>query len=246
MMGSSRAATAGRAEIGEHHMKTSTFAQRTFAFYAKLETPRVPRGIHVMNPYSDAHARRYVRAFLDRYFGDNHSRVLVFGINPGRFGAGVTGVTFTDPVALADECGIANALPRKRELSSIFVYDFIRRFGGPGAFYRHFFLTAASPLGFTRLGLNYNYYDDPALAKSVTPFITSSMRRQIALGARTHQAIVFGAGANHRYLQRLNEEHRLFDTLVPLDHPRFIMQYRRKKLDEYLDRYAEVFARAQL
>ena len=170
--------------------------------------------------------------------------MLVFGINPGRFGAGVTGVTFTDPVALADECGIANELPRKRELSSIFVYDFIKRFGGPESFYQRFFLTAASPLGFTRQGLNYNYYDDPALAKSVTPFIASTMRRQIALGGRTDRAIVFGAGENFRFLKRLNEEHGFFRTVDALDHPRFIMQYKRKRLNEYFERYGEVFSRA--
>ncbi len=197
-----------------------------------------------MNPYADARVRAYTRAFLSKYFPDNDARVLVLGINPGRFGAGITGVTFTDPVALADDCGIANELPRRRELSSIFVYSFINRFGGPRLFYRRFFLTAASPLGFTRGGTNYNYYDDPALLRAVTPFIVTSIERQIALGGRRDHAIVFGAGENLRFLQRLNERHRFFDALLPLEHPRFIMQYRRKRLDEYLDKYADTFSRA--
>ena len=225
-------------------MSEKTFGARAFDFYTGLQAPRVPRGIRVMNPYGEPSVRRCVRAFLDRFYADNKPRVLVFGINPGRFGAGLTGITFTDPVALADECGIANDLARRRELSSIFVYAFINRFGGAESFYRRFFLTAASPLGFTRGGNNYNYYDDPKLARSVTPFMTSAIRRHIALGGREDHAIVFGAGENFRFIKRLNDEHGFFGRVEALDHPRFIMQYRRKKLDEYLERYAEVFSRA--
>jgi hypothetical protein len=225
-------------------MRASTFGSRAFSFYTKLDAPRVPRGIQVMNPYADVRVRRYVRAFLDKFYGDNEPRVLVFGINPGRFGAGLTGVTFSDPVALADECGIANDLPRRRELSSIFVYAFIERFGGPESFYRRFFLTAASPLGFTRGGNNYNYYDDRMLARAVAPFIAKTIRQQLALGGRQDHAIVFGTGENFRFLQRLNEQHAFFGSLSALDHPRFIMQYRRKRLEHYLARYQEVFAAA--
>jgi len=195
-----------------------------------------------MNPYSDAHVRGCVRAFLDRYFSDNVKRVLVFGINPGRFGAGITGVTFTDPVALAEKCGVDNDLPRKQELSSVFMYNVIERYGGTREFYRRFFLTAVSPLGFTRNGRNLNYYDDLALARAVTPFITNTIEQQIALGARHDRAIVLGAGKNLQFLQQLNERHGYFQTILPLEHPRWIMQYRRRQLDTYLAKYEEAFA----
>jgi hypothetical protein len=198
-----------------------------------------------MNPYRDARVRRYVHEFLQRYFDDNESRVLVFGINPGRFGAGITGVTFTDPIALADLCGIPNDLPRRRELSSIFVYDFIERVGGVRTFYRRFFLTAASPLGFTRRGRNLNYYDDPSLARAVTPFIAHSIERQIALGGRRDHAIVLGKGANMNFMSRLNAEHGFFQQIHALEHPRPIMQYRRRQLEHYLSRYVDVFRETQ-
>jgi hypothetical protein len=219
---------------------SSTFGARVFRFYRNLVSPAVPAGIEVMNPYTDPHIRRYVREFLQRYFDDNEPRVLVFGINPGRFGAGITGVTFTDPVALADLCGIANDLPRRRELSSIFIYDFIERFGGVQAFYRRFFLTALSPLGFTREGRNLNYYDDPGLVRAVTPFITRCIQRQIAIGGRRDHAIVLGKGANTKLMSRLNDEHGFFRQIHSLEHPRPIMQYRRQRLEYYLSRYVEV------
>ena len=205
----------------------------------------MPRGVRVMNPYAEPRVRGYVRAFLNRYFDDNQQRILVFGINPGRFGAGVTGVTFTDPVALADVCGIANHLGRRRELSSVFVYAFIERWGGARRFYRQFFLTAVSPLGFTRNHTNLNYYDVPALARRSTPFIVESIRCQIALGARTDHAIVLGMGQNLRFVQTLNDRYGFFGHVRGLEHPRFIMQYRRKQLDRYLEKYASVFALAE-
>lgn len=190
-----------------------------------------------MNPYIEPRTQVYVRAFLEKYFSDNRKRTLILGINPGRFGAGITGVTFMDPVALADECGIPNDMPRKRELSAIFVNKVINHLGGPQAFYERFFISAVSPLGFTRGGINLNYYDDRKLERAVTPFIVSSIEAQIALGCRRDRVIVLGRGENAKFLTRLNDEHRWFDSVQPLDHPRFIMQYRRKKLDDYIASY---------
>ncbi len=225
-------------------MSNTTFASRALRFYRGLTAPKVPAGVTVMNPYKNRRVIGYVRAFLDDYFGDREPRTLVFGINPGRFGAGITGITFTDPVALADFCGIANDLPRKRELSSIFIYDFIHRYGGVREFYRRFFLTAICPLGFTRSGLNLNYYDVPALARAVEPFIVASVRRHIAIGGRTDRAIVIGKHKNLQFVERLNERHHFFETIDSVEHPRSIMQYRRRHLERYLAGYETVFRRA--
>ena len=219
-----------------------TFGSRAFQFYTGLVCPKPQQNVTVMNPYTDAHVRGYVRAFLDKYFSDNAKRVLVFGINPGRFGAGITGVTFTDPVALADNCGIENDLPRRQEISSIFIYNVIERCGGTHEFYRRLFLTAVSPLGFTRNGNNLNYYDDPALARAVTPFVTDTIEQQIALGGRRDRAIVLGIGENARFLQQLNEKHGFFQKIDALEHPRWIMQYRRRQLEKYLAKYEEALA----
>ncbi len=219
----------------------TTFGTRALRFYTTLRAPRVPTGVDVMNPYGDTRARRYVRAFCDKFFADNAPRVLVLGINPGRFGAGITGVTFTDPVALAEYCGIENDLPRRRELSSVFIYDFIAKFGGVRRLTSRFFLTAVSPLGFTREGKNLNYYDESALTRAVTPFIAHAIKQQLALGGRRDHAIVLGLGDNQRFLRTLNEEHGFFATIHALEHPRWIMQYKRKRLAFYLEKYCDVF-----
>lgn len=193
-----------------------------------------------MNPYRDPRVLRYVRAFLDKFYSDDNPRTLILGINPGRFGAGVTGVTFTDPVALNDFCGIENHLGRRRELSSVFVFDVVNHLGGPERFFSRYFLSAICPLGFTKGGINMNYYDDPKLVEAVRPFIVRTLRQQIALGARRDVAVILGRGTNLKFMQRLNDEEQLFGELRGLDHPRFIMQYRRKRVQEYLQTYEAV------
>jgi len=228
-------------------MTTTTFADRAQEFYASLRAPRVPPGVHVMNPYRDPQVIAYVREFLCRFYSDNRERSLIVGINPGRFGAGVTGVTFTDPVALQDFCGISNHLPRRRELSSVFIYDVIGHLGGPDRFFGRFFLSAICPLGFTkgRGGVNVNYYDDPVLARAVTPFIVRTLRQQIALGCRRDRLVVLGRGANLKFIERLNAEHGFFADVRGLDHPRFIMQYRRKKVRDYLRAYERLLGEVE-
>ncbi|MEO8580554.1 MAG: uracil-DNA glycosylase family protein [Gemmatimonadales bacterium] len=219
-----------------------TFGDRAFRFYTSLVTPRVPRGVAVMNPYMEPSVRGCLRKYLDKYFSDNRERVLILGINPGRFGAGVTGVTFADPVALADYCGIPNELPRRRELSSVFVYDVVNALGGPSEFHSRFFLSAVCPLGFTQDGVNLNYYDDRKLERAVTPFIVSSVEQHIALGGRRDHVVILGRGENSKFFTRLNDHHRWFGSIHSLDHPRFIMQYRRKKLDAYIEKYRTVLS----
>ena len=223
----------------------SAFGARALNFYTTLSTiDGLPSNVQVMNPYTKPEIRRYVELFLRKFFSDNRERVYVFGINPGRFGAGVTGVTFTDPVALEQFCGVPNELEKRREVSSELVYAFIERWGGVEKFYRDFFLTAVSPLGFTRNGTNYNYYDDPKLYTALKPFIVRSLKAQLSLGAKRDAAILFGTGKNQRVFAELNQEHGFFKRVYALEHPRFIMQYRRKRLQEYLVKYHETFTQA--
>ena len=222
--------------------RQSSFGKRAYDFHVTLKPPVVPRAVEVMNPYTERAVKGYLRKFLNKYFDDDRARIAILGINAGRFGAGLTGINFTDPVALADECGIPNNLPRKRELSSIYIYDMIRHMGGPAGFYQQFFLSAVCPLGFTREGVNLNYYDDRRLERAVTPFIISSVERHIAFGCRRDHVVILGRGDNARFFGRLNDEYRWFDEVHAVDHPRFIMQYRRKRLEEYLDQYASVLS----
>jgi hypothetical protein len=217
---------------------TRTFGSRVIEFYEHLKPPRLPGlGVDVLFPYRDRVVRQCTTAFYRKFFDDSAPRVFLIGINPGRFGGGTTGVPFTDPVSLENHCGIANPFPRRRELSAEFIEALIDRFGGPREFYRRYFIGAVSPVGFTKDGKNYNYYDSPKLLAAVKPFIIRTFREQLAFGARRDVAIVLGTGKNFDFLSRLNEEQRFFEKLECVEHPRFIMQYRRPHIKRFLDKY---------
>lgn len=197
----------------------------------------LPKQIAVLNPFKNEVTRYLSEAFYKKYYSDSNKRTAIIGINPGRFGSGITGVPFTDPINLEKYCGIKNNLPKKHELSSEFVYRVIEAYGGLQNFYGDFYFTSVSPLGFTKDGKNINYYDDKVLQTKLEDFIRESFTTQLSWGIHREIAFVFGEGKNYDFLEKLNQQHRFFKLLVPLPHPRFIMQYKRKKVDEYIALY---------
>lgn len=219
------------------------WSDKIISFFNSLPPlQKLPRGIVAMNPYRDRETMEVVMAFYKKYYNDAKPRTLLLGINPGRFGSGTTGISFTDPIRLEKNCGIPNSLPKKPELSSDFVYRMIDAFGGTTEFYKKYFISAVSPLGFTRGGTNINYYDDKKLEAAVEPFAATCISRMRNMGLDRRRCFCIGEGKNLQFLNKLNNQHRWFKELVPLSHPRFIMQYRRKQLDQYISSYLEHLA----
>ena len=218
-----------------------TFSEKAVSFLSSLDLT-LPSSLctQVLNPYRNDETMDCVTQFYTKYFSDHRRRIFIFGINPGRFGGGITGISFTDPVALREKCGIENSLGNKRELSSEFIYKVIDAYGGVSSFYRDFFISAVCPLGFVKATTNCNYYDDKNLQEAVTPFIRKTFQQQIEIGARNDALIVVGADKNRKFIESLNAETGFFKKIVSLDHPRFIMQYRRKKMQDYIQRYLEM------
>jgi hypothetical protein len=215
-----------------------TFAGKLIRFYKNLQPPeKLPKGIELLFPQQNPETLKIVKLFFKKYYSDDHPRRLIFGINPGRFGAGTTGINFTAPKQLKEYCGIDHSFRPQSELSAEFIYEMIERFGGPALFYREYFISAVSPLGYVRKGVNLNYYDDKKLQAAVTPFIVESIQQQISFGFKTDRCICVGGEKNYKFLSVLNEKNNWFQKIIPLPHPRFILQYRRKKKDEYIHQY---------
>ncbi len=227
----------------------NTLATRLLKFHTSLN-PRIklPRGVEVMNPYrDDPAALNCLTLFLEKFYADNLPRHLILGINPGRFGSGVTGVAFTDTKRLKKDCGIPYSGPESHEPSSVFIYEMIEAFGGTENFYRKIYINSICPLGFTILNkhgrkVNYNYYDDAELLKAATPFMIQSVRQLIAAGMETGKAFCFGTGKNAAIIKKLNDQEGFFDQIIPLEHPRYIMQYKATSKMEYIDKYLEAFS----
>ena len=224
-------------------MNDDSFSQQVLNFFASLEiTTPLPRNVKVLNPYQDPIAFQLCKRFYNQYYTDSHPRKIILGINPGRFGGGLTGIPFTDPVKLELICGIPNALDKKVELSADFIYKMITAYGGANHFYKSFYFSSVSPLGFTQDGKNLNYYDDKKLSERLLPFVLSCLHQQLKFGINTKIAFCLGEGENYKFLSKLNEQHHFFEKIIPLAHPRFIMQYKRKTLNHYIDSYLQAFS----
>ena len=226
-----------------------TFADKVMAFNKKVDFKGdLPAGVHIMNPYKDDKAILPLSGvFYKKYYDDMHPRHLILGINPGRFGGGVTGIPFTDTKRLIDKCHIPYSGKPTHEPSSVYVYEMIDAYGGTEKFYQNFYINSVCPLGFTSEGsngkeINYNYYDSKELTNAVYDFIIKSIQQQIRLGIETDVCFCFGNGKNEKFLRQLNEKENFFKKVIALEHPRFIMQYKSKLKQFYIDKYLAAFS----
>lgn len=217
-----------------------TFARKVIDFHLNLASlPELPAGIEWINNFDQSDTRICHTSFYQKYFDDHRERMFLFGINPGRFGAGLTGVGFTDPVYLDERCDIPNPFEKKHELSSHFIYSVIAAYGGIEKFYQHHFITSILPLGLLKNGKNYNYYDDAETLSASLQFVIESIECQLHFGAIRSQALCIGRGKNYEFFSRLNDEYRWFEKIIPLPHPRWVMQYRRKEKEKHVDKYLQ-------
>lgn len=218
-----------------------------------LDGIELPKDVGVLDPFHGAHGeevRRIVTTFHRKYCSDDDPRLLMLGINPGRLGAGSTGLSFTDTKRCESDLGIPVQGIRTHEPSSDFFYRMVRAAGGADVFYRAVYVHAVCPLGFVRTGsnggpVNLNYYDDKALEQAVTPFVERWLHTLVHCGMRTDTVLCIGTGKNATYFNRLNDRLGLFERVVALEHPRYVMQYKARQLDHYVDRYLQALQAAE-
>lgn len=215
-----------------------SFGQQVISFYKQIEDFQdLPSPFQSIFPFRNPETQRVMGQFYHKYYDDSRARIFLYGINPGRFGAGITGISFTDPYVLERHCGISNAFDKRKELSSEFIYEVVNAYGGADEFYKNFFITSICPIGFLKDGKNANYYDDKGLEAHVHDQVMDWMKEQIDFGGTKKIAFSIGQGTNFKVLSRLNKTYGLFDDIRPLPHPRWVMQYRRKKKDIFVDQY---------
>lgn len=222
-----------------------TFAEKVIMFNQELDIPKgIPPVIRMMNPYQESgEAMDLSVSFYRKFYNDHRPRKLILGINPGRLGAGLTGIPFTDTQRLVEVCEIPTHI-QTYEPSAVFVYEMIAAYGGVEAFYAHCFFNSVCPLGFVKIDAkgrekNLNYYDEKHLETLLTPYIIASLQKLVKLDVDRERVICLGTGKNFKFLSRINQIHHFFGEIIPLEHPRYIMQYRNKHREQYIKKYLE-------
>ena len=218
----------------------NTWAEHLFQFYTNLNPPdNLPDDILWLYPQERQEVLDILEVFLNKYYSDDQERILLLGINPGRYGAGITGINFTAPKQLKEICGIENPFSGT-ELSAEFIYKMIEAYGDVKEFYSHFFIGSVCPLGFVQNRKNLNYYDHKLLLKTIEPFIIENLTKLVSFNVNRDICICIGGEKNFKYLTSLNNQYNWFRKIVSLPHPRFIMQYKRKFLDDHINLYLKV------
>lgn len=217
-------------------IKIENLADSILEYYGGI-APYLPlgEGVEYLNPYESARVREFVERFYRKYYSDTEKRTLIIGINPGRFGAGITGIPFTDPEKLEDICGIENEFEKRAELSADFVYKLIEAYGGPERFYGDFYITSVCPLGFVKNGKNFNYYDSAAVYEKLSPHLRKHIEWHFDHGMSSETVINWGKGKNRKAIEKLFER-KPYKNIIHLPHPRWVMQYQRKSVDEWIEK----------
>lgn len=226
-----------------------TFAEQILQFNKMLSHKSfdLPDGFKIINPFNGNQKGQVLEvttAFYQKYYNDNYPRRLILGSSPARSGTAVTGVPFEDAKHLQNETGIYIDKFYINKASSGFLYDVIREYGGCNIFYNDFYMSFVCPLGIVRTNskgneVNCNYYENKKLQESLYSFIVSAIRSQIGFGIDTSVCYCIGSGENYRFLSKINKEYNFFGTIIPLEHPRFIMQYNSKQKDIFIEKYID-------
>lgn len=135
-------------------------------------------------------------------------------------------------------CNIDSNFPLKSELSSQFIYDYFFQQYSLEDFYKKFFIGAVCPLGLEANGRNMNYYDNKNFMNQLLEhFIPDNIEKQIELGCTKKVVLCLGEGMNYTILNKLNKKYEFFEKIIKISHPRYIMQYKRKTINDFIKQY---------
>lgn len=227
--------------------KETTFGEKVLQFDNELSkiSIELPEGYYIINPFNGSNKNQIneiTKNFYNKFYNDNNPRRLIIGSSPARRGTAITGIPYEDAIHLQNATGIYIDKFYVNKSSSNFLYDVIEKYGGSEKFYSKFYMNFVCPLGIVRINskgneVNCNYYENKKVKELLYSFILESIKKQIEFGLDTSVAYCIGSGENYIFLTELNNKYHLFNTIIPLEHPRFIMQYNSKRKDEFIEKY---------
>ena len=189
------------------------------------------QGIRVLTDFESN--REGMNAFFQIYYGKAIPKIMICGINPGRFGAGKTGIPFLDFASLSQL--IPGIERQDSESSATFFFQVVKSFGAE-SFFKKFYVTNFSSLGYLRDGANLNYHDLPQAALET---VERNFLEEIATVEPTH-VISLGREVHRSVLKLLPPS---IDCSLRLPHPAWVATYKSNELDHWVERYREVLAK---
>lgn len=228
-------------------IKEKTFANKVLDYNEWLSKISfdLPSKYRFNNPFNGENKeqiKKITNIFYNKYYNDCNKRKLILGSSPARRGTATTGIPFEDANHLYEKTGIKIENFYINKSSSNFLYEVIELYGGCERFYKDFLMNFICPLGLVNINskgheVNSNYYENKKLESVLYDFIVDSLKKQISFGIDTSVCYCIGCGDNFKFLIKINKKYHFFDEIIPLEHPRFIMQYNSDNMDKYLKKY---------
>lgn len=230
-------------------IKQKMFSEKVLKFnddLSKIEL-NLPENYQIINPFNGENKEKIkeiTQSFYKKYYNDNNKRILILGSTPARKGTALTGIPFEDANHLYKMTGIMIDDFYINKSSSDFLYQVMEQYGGIDKFYKDFLMNFVCPLGITKINskgnkINCNYYENKEIESALYEFIVDSLRKLISFGIDTSICYCIGSGENFKFLTKINEKYNFFGKIIPLEHPRFIMQYNSKEKDKYINKYVD-------
>lgn len=228
-------------------IKKEMFSEKVLKFNDDLSKIKLnlPENYHIINPFNGENKEKIkeiTQSFYKKYYNDNNKRILILGSSPARKGTALTGIPFEDANHLYKITGIMIDDFYINKSSSDFLYQVMKQYGGIDKFYKDFLMNFVCPLGIVKINskgnkINCNYYENKEIERALYEFIVDSLRKLISFGIDTSICYCIGSGENFKFLTKINEKYNFFGKIIPLEHPRFIMQYNSKEKDKYINKY---------
>ena len=174
-----------------------------------------------------------IAAFSRKYYSHSVPRIMICGINPGRLGAGKTGIPFLDYVSLSQL--ISGVQRQDSEKSAGFFFKVLKSVGAE-SFYKTFYVTNFSSVGYLSNAANFNYYNLP---QSALETVERNFLEEVKIVEPTH-VISLGKEVHRSMLKLLPDS---IDCSLCLPHPSWIATYRSNDKDHWVQCYREALGR---
>jgi hypothetical protein len=153
-----------------------------------------------------------VKQFNEKYYAEGYPKIVLCGINPGKNGAGKTGIPFLDFDSLSKLIdGIEHT---DTERSAQFFYDVVQEFGAE-RFFRSFYVTNISWIGYIKENKNVNYYQ---LSDPIKKFIYKTFKYE--MDAIAPKSIISLSQEVYKTVNELFPDNDI-DTGISLPHPNY-------------------------
>ncbi len=224
----------------KHKGSRVTYSDQVISFYRDFAVGDIfDNALQLHNPFDAPSRREIMTAFYEKFFKDEAPRTHILGINPSRLSNTSTGVHYTDGFALQTYCAIENNFSKSRELTSDFFYRVVERMGGTHDFFAKIFPWAAMPVALTDHGEYANYYE--VENERVSEIVSQNLKWLTGL-PRSGKLVVLGLGDNQARVKQMEGFPFGYQDIRYLPHPRWVMQYNRKRLDQFIEMYIDALA----